>query len=445
MPLSQEYDEERFKVFLKLGFEGDINKFEKKAIRATHPTVQRPFSTFENLPNSKRHSADYLIKNKYKESSNQKNLTLQTNVKVLRVLFENGGAVGVEYKQGKTLIQSKINPGGEVFLCCGALGTPRLLFQSGVGNPRDLHKIGVDTIVNQPLVGQNLHDKPVLAVIAFDGELDAGFTTIGTAAFDKGAYFESTSGGQIAANFAVASLGLVEPGLRVTKTGFVPSILYAALKFLLFKDMKKNKLTEIGKIICNSQQFFSGVDSPKSRGYIKYTGKDRNKYKEEVSFNYFQDPDDLAVAVAAVKTIRNQLNTIDKKWVANFGDGPVMKFIHEIVEAFEHIPVLANADPWSLSEALPDIVFSLPSIPKEDSKLESWIKKHYVSGYHLAGSCQYGKVVDENFQLIDINRNIVPNLRIVDASVIPMITPSNPQATVMMLGRYAANKIVLQK
>lgn len=56
-----------------------------------------------------------------------------------------------------------VNATHEIVLSAGSIGTPQILLLSGIGPEADLTKVGIPTIVNNPSVGQNLSDHPLLA------------------------------------------------------------------------------------------------------------------------------------------------------------------------------------------------------------------------------------------------------------------------------------------
>ena len=55
----------------------------------------------------------------------------------------------------------KVLAGKEVILSAGAIGSPHLLMLSGVGNATSLAKHGIQTVINNPDVGQHLQDHPL--------------------------------------------------------------------------------------------------------------------------------------------------------------------------------------------------------------------------------------------------------------------------------------------
>ncbi|XYH98401.1 GMC family oxidoreductase [Sorangium sp. So ce1128] len=89
------------------------------------------------------------------------NLTVLTGALVTRVLFEGKRAVAVEVVfEGKA---RSIGAGREVVLSLGAINTPKVLMQSGVGDEEELRRFGIDVVQHLPGVGRNLQDHALLA------------------------------------------------------------------------------------------------------------------------------------------------------------------------------------------------------------------------------------------------------------------------------------------
>lgn len=76
-------------------------------------------------------------------------------------------AYGVEFRDAKgTVHKAYLNrgPKNEVILSAGALGSPQLLMLSGVGPKEHLMAHGIQTIVDQPMVGQGMSDNSMNAL-----------------------------------------------------------------------------------------------------------------------------------------------------------------------------------------------------------------------------------------------------------------------------------------
>lgn len=90
------------------------------------------------------------------------NLHVLTEHEVLRVVIEDGKAVGVELRsvadaQKSTQVQT-IKSRTMVIVSAGTLGSPLLLERSGVGEEKILKAAGVDLIASVPGVGENFKD-----------------------------------------------------------------------------------------------------------------------------------------------------------------------------------------------------------------------------------------------------------------------------------------------
>jgi choline dehydrogenase len=87
---------------------------------------------------------------------NHSNVTVLTHALVSRVIFDGKRAIGVEIiYNGKT---SSINAEYEVVLSLGAIHTPKVLMQSGVGDQTELQRFGIPVVQHLPGVGQNFQD-----------------------------------------------------------------------------------------------------------------------------------------------------------------------------------------------------------------------------------------------------------------------------------------------
>jgi choline dehydrogenase len=85
----------------------------------------------------------------------RRNLKILSKALVDRVIIENGRAIGVEIVTGHG--RQRIT-GNRVTLSAGAIGTPTILFRSGIGSAPDLLALGITPRAVLPGVGQNLID-----------------------------------------------------------------------------------------------------------------------------------------------------------------------------------------------------------------------------------------------------------------------------------------------
>jgi choline dehydrogenase len=86
----------------------------------------------------------------------QPNLTVLTGALVTRVVLEDKRAVGVEFRHDGAL--RRVAARSETVLSLGAISTPKLLMQSGIGDARELAAAGIEVVQHLPGVGRNFQD-----------------------------------------------------------------------------------------------------------------------------------------------------------------------------------------------------------------------------------------------------------------------------------------------
>lgn len=93
------------------------------------------------------------------ETRRRRNLKIESNATVERILFEAGRCVGASLvRHGKRHIQRAQH----VVLSAGAIHTPAILLRSGVGPARDLKALGIPVVAHLKGVGANLQNHPVV-------------------------------------------------------------------------------------------------------------------------------------------------------------------------------------------------------------------------------------------------------------------------------------------
>jgi len=92
------------------------------------------------------------------------NLTIATHAVTTRIRFAGSRASGVEYRDGRgTLHEATARRG--VILSAGAIESPKLLQLSGIGAADQLRSLGIDVLVDNPAVGENLQEHPVMPMV----------------------------------------------------------------------------------------------------------------------------------------------------------------------------------------------------------------------------------------------------------------------------------------
>ncbi|WOL07002.1 protein HOTHEAD isoform X1 [Canna indica] len=341
-----------------------------------------------------RHTAADLLK--YADTNK---LTVLLRATAQRILFRNRGskpqAYGVVYKDEMGNVHEaylKDGSAGEVVLSSGALGSPQLLMLSGVGPADHLTSLGIEVVLNQPLVGQSMSDNP-MNPIAIPSPEPVAITSVQVAGITESrSYIESLTNMNL-----IAALG---PVSNDSKQSNPPS------------EQGNDDIYKFqGGVIVGK------LARPLSRGYLKL--KNRNpEDNPAVTFNYFMEPKDVDACVETMKIIKSVIDT-----------PKLSKFRY---------PNQSVQDLIALSASI--IVNNRARNANDSTSLEQYCKDLVLTMYHYHGGCQVGKVVDHDYRVIGVD-----SLRVVDGSTFNFSPGTNPQATVMMLGRYMGVKIQKQR
>jgi fatty acid omega-hydroxy dehydrogenase len=156
------------------------------------------------------------------------------------------------------------------------------------------------------------------------------------------------------------------------------------------------------------------IDGPLSTGHLVLTDTDvRNN--PAVTFNYFSHPQDLNRCVYGIKTIERILKTNRFSELSADGAGLSM-------ERVLNMSVQANVN-------------LIPKHTNDTESLEQFCKDTVITIWHYHGGCHVGKVVDQHYRVLGVS-----GLRVVDGSIFSRSPGTNPQATVMMMGRYSTSR-----
>jgi choline dehydrogenase len=196
------------------------------------------------------------------------NLTVLTDALVTRLLFEGKKVVGVEVSiHGQ---RRQFHARCETVLSLGAVHTPKVLMQSGIGPQDELRAHGIRVVQDLPGVGRNHQDH-----LAFGC----------TWAYRKP---EDVGGGGCEAKLYWKS----DSRLRQ------PDILQCQLEFPVPSPAEAGVATPE-----HGWTMFAGLAQPKSRGRLRLSGSDPRD-PVLIEPNSLSEPEDMAAALAAVDLCR---------------------------------------------------------------------------------------------------------------------------------------------
>ena len=237
----------------------------------------------------------------------RQNLTVLTRALVTRLTFAGNRATGVEiFYRGKTHRIAAL----EVVLSLGAIHTPKVLMQSGIGDRPQLQRLGVPVLQHLPGVGLNFQHHVAFDCVWEYREPLQPRNTMSEAIF-----------------FWKSKPGLYSPDLFGCQAEVPKSTAENAARF---------GLPAAGWTLCGA------IARPKSRGHIRLTGSDPFD-PIEIDANSLCDPEDLQAAIACIELCREignsaALHPFVKREVmpGNLQGAELESFVRDAATSFSH-------------------------------------------------------------------------------------------------------------
>ncbi len=357
----------------------DLNGYQQEGFGPMDRTV---------TPNGRRSSTarGYLDMAKHRP-----NLTIKTHAVTDKVLFSGKKAIGVQYLQGSDTTPTIVHANREVIVSAGAIASPQILQRSGVGNKALLDEFNIPVVHDLPGVGENLQDhlemylqyeciKPV--------SLYPALKWYNQPAIGAEWLFMGTGIG--------ASNQFEAGGFIRTRPEFEwPNIQFHFLPVAINYN-GTNAVNEHG-----FQAHVGSMRSP-SRGRIRLKSLNPHDHPS-ILFNYMSHEQDWQEFRDAIRITR------------------------EIM----HQPAL---DPYRGREISPS------AAAKTDAELDAFVRAHAETAYHPSCSCKMG---EDDMAVVDSEGRVhgMEGLRVVDASIMPLIITGNLNATTIMIGEKIADAI----
>ncbi|XP_052176985.1 protein HOTHEAD-like [Diospyros lotus] len=362
----------------------------------------------------RRHTAAELL-----ASSNPQNLDVLIHATVQKIVFDTTGkkprAVGVIFRDenGKRHRASLGNRRrSEIIASCGAIGSPQLLMLSGIGPKEELRKLNISVLVDNEFVGKGMSDNPMNTVfVPTKNPVEQSLIqTVGIT--KKGVYIEASSGfGQsqdsIRCNHGIASaeigqLSTIPPKHRTREAMQA----YARSKRELPHEAFK------GGFILEK------IANPLSKGQLRLLNTDAAD-NPAVTFNYFSHPHDLRRCVDGIRIMEKLVASTHFTNFTRCGKHCVEKLLNMSVKATVNL---------------------MPKHTNDTRSLEQFCRDTVITIWHYHGGCHVGKVVNGEYKVHGVH-----GLRVIDGSTFTQSPGTNPQATVMMMGRYMGVKILRER
>lgn len=362
----------------------------------------------------------------YTPIQSRPNLTVLTRTMAKNLVWtsSNNGiwrSGGVVVQQGRDGNQIKLNANREVILAAGALNTPVLLQRSGVGAKSDLNAIGVDQKVDLAGVGKNLQDQTMTTIGSAANVDYAGkgpSATIGMPNINQIFKNATDVRAYINANLDSWANQLVSQGHVVNKAGVLAQ--WQSQISLIF-----DKAAPVVEFFFDTgyPSGSYGIDIwpllPFSRGSIRATSQ--NPYDAaRIDPNYFGLSIDMDMQVQSLRAGRRVLQDNNLRSLTYQG---------ETTPGFDVIPDGSNAGRYSRWRD-----WILGTTPGVNS---GFVGVSHQLGTAKMGGRVDGGVVDGNFRVYGTQ-----NVRVVDASVLPVQVSAHLSATLYGVAEKAADTIM---
>ena len=316
----------------------------------------------------------------------RKNLTVRMNAPVRNIEVEKTRVTGVTLMSGEVL-----RAGREVIVSSGAIGSPKLLLQSGIGPADHLKKVGVAAKHDLPGVGENMQDHLDLFVIA---ECTGDHTYDGVAKLHRtlGAglqYILLRSGPVASSLFETGGFWYADPDARSPDIQFhlgLGSGIEAGVE----------KLKNAG-VTLNSAYLH-----PRSRGTVRLASRDPAA-APLIDPNYWSDPHDRKMSLQGLKIAREIMQQDALKL-------------------------------YVMAERLPG-----PKVVTDDD-LFDYACANAKTDHHPVGTCKMGT---DAMAVVDLDLKVrgLQGLRVCDSSIMPRVPSCNTNAPTIMIGEKGADII----
>lgn len=320
------------------------------------------------------------------------NLTVKTGVLTTRIILDGKRAIGVEVIEEQSRVQ--YNATREVLVTSGAIGSPKLLLLSGIGDPTHLKDVGIEVKAELPGVGQNLHDHCDVDIIYELNQLMSidQYKNISLKQLKIGLEYLLTRRGLAAST--VVEGGAFSFANNDEKT---PDLQF---HFLPAAGVEAGVAGVRPGYGCTLNSYFV---RPRSRGSVQLASSNPSQ-APLIDPNYLADDYDFEISVEGLKQSREMM-----------AQPAMAKYIKR-----EH------AEGGELKT-------------KED--LQRYVRAFGRTSYHHVGTCKMGQddaaVVSPELKVYGVE-----GLRVCDSSVMPRIISSNTQAPTVMIAEKASDMIL---
>ncbi|XP_013105610.2 glucose dehydrogenase [FAD, quinone] isoform X2 [Stomoxys calcitrans] len=348
---------------------------------------------------------------------NRSNLHVIRYAQVKKVNFDNNmKATGVTFVL-KGEKEYTVNVKKEVILSGGAIGSPQILMLSGVGPASQLKPLGIPVLKDLP-VGQNLKDHASLPVVF---QIDKSTARKPTEEELVDAMYNLIMGrySKLLHHEATALTGFIN---TTSLMGPYPDI--------------------------QTTNFFSLMQSPELKGYVKATG-----FKQHIAESILKANENSNTYITYLLHLKPfSFGHLALK-SANYLDAPLIhagymsddRDVETYIRALNIYAKIPETKAFSERETVLHKI-DLPACNslayQSDEYWRCYIRHMTTTVYHPVGTTRMGPETDSS-AVVDWRLRVhgTKGLRVVDASIMPDIVAANTNAAIIMIGEKGADMI----
>lgn len=343
------------------------------------------------------------------------NLTIAEMATVRKINFDGRRATGVS-----ALIDGELRTfnAREVIVCGGGIHSPVMLLRNGIGPAADLRALGIEVVADLPGVGANLQNHALLFI---------------------GFHLKRSGRQPRALNTHILSAFRFSSGLE----GCPPADLYVNVQ-------SKTSWNALGQQIGN---LAPALLRPMSRGRVTLTSADP-VVQPLIEFNFLGDPRDLerlcmnfarVVEILAFDKVRALMGTpFPVRYTDKLRQLNELNALNAVKTSFiatmlDVVPGLSEFALGTLTGKRVDLV----ALAADRERLREHVSENIAGMFHPAGSCRMGSSGDRA-AVVDTAGRVhgVGGLRVVDASVMPVVPAANTNVPVIMIAEKMADAIL---
>ncbi|KAJ4465377.1 GMC oxidoreductase-domain-containing protein [Lentinula edodes] len=364
------------------------------------------------------------------------NLHVLTNRRVVKVIFKDNRAIGVEYIAHEDLnVESRLPPriayaSRLVVLSSGAFGSPAILERSGIGSARYLTDADIRQIVDLPGVGENYNDHTLCVTPYLASEdsdcLDDIFSGDEEAIKPHLKEWQEEGSGLLAHNSVDAGVKLRPTPEELEELG--PSFRKIWQEFYVgAPDKPVACLVPTAGLEHFPRSIWKTIYSkayPRATGYTHISSPTNPWAPLRFDPKFLEDPADLSVLRWCYKHARE----LARRMKSFRGEIPAR---HPKFCSNSSVSVPSASGPFPIDS--PKIVYS----KEDDRAIDEYIRATVGTTWHSLGTCamkprEAGGVVDSRLNVYGVE-----NLKIADMSIAPLNVGANTNNTALVIGEKA--------